>query len=64
VVLFKENATNATNLAIGRMHVRTRKEWGINPVVVEGRPTPEGGETRSVVVVLVAVGGENEGEGG
>jgi hypothetical protein len=64
VVQFKENVTNVTDLAIGRMHVLTREgEPAINPAVIEGRPTQGGGENRGVVVVQVVVGEENEGEG-
>jgi len=63
-VRFKENVINATNLAIGRMHVPTRKEGDIKAAAVEGIPTQEGGEARSVLVVQVVVGEENVGEGG
>jgi hypothetical protein len=64
VVWFKGNVTNATNLAIGRMHVPTRKEWEKNTVGVEEILTQEGEGARNVLVVQVVVGEGNVGEGG
>ena len=63
VVQFKENVTNATDLAIGQMPVPTRKEWNIAAEVVERGLVQEGGEARSVVIVQVVVGEENVGGG-
>lgn len=63
VVRFKENVTNATDLAIGQMPVPTRQEWNIATAVVERGLVQEGGEARSVVIVQVAVGGGDVGEG-